>query len=57
MVAAVARVFDPGSNLIWSLRWKSEQGTKEFLLKLSQSWFSIPITVQGKEAFEQLRLG
>lgn len=59
MVAAVARVFDPGVKFDLVLTLVSqEQGTgkSSFLKALGQSWFSDTfITVQGKEAFEQLQ--
>lgn len=59
MVGAVARVFDPGVKFDLVLTLVSqEQGTgkSSFLKALGQSWFSDTfITVQGKEAFEQLQ--
>jgi putative DNA primase/helicase len=59
LVGAVARVFDPGVKFDLVLTLVSqEQGTgkSSFLKALGQSWFSDTfITVQGKEAFEQLQ--
>jgi predicted P-loop ATPase len=59
MVGAVARVFEPGIKFDLVLTLVSqEQGTgkSSFFRALGQSWFSDTfITVQGKEAFEQLQ--
>lgn len=59
MVGAVARVMDPGVKFDLVLTLVSQaQGTgkSSFLKALGKSWFSDTfITVQGKEAFEQLQ--
>ena len=59
MVGAVARVMDPGVKFDLVLTLVSQaQGTgkSSFLKALGKSWFSDTfLTVQGKEAFEQLQ--
>ena len=59
LVGAVARVFEPGIKFDLVLTLISrEQGTgkSSFLKALGQGWFSDTfLTVQGKEAFEQLQ--
>lgn len=58
LVAAVARVFNPGTKYDLVLVLVSEQGTfkSTFFKKLGREWFSDTFsTVQGKEAFEQLQ--
>lgn len=58
MVAAVARVMQPGIKFDNVLTFISEEGMKKSSLvdKLGRQWFSDSfITVQGKEAFEQLQ--
>lgn len=58
MVAAVARVFEPGVKYDLALILSGEQGTYKstFIKKLGKDWFSDTFTtVQGKEAFEQIQ--
>lgn len=58
LCAAVARIFEPGTKYDMVLILVGEQGTYKstFLRKLGVNWFSDTfITVQGKEAYEQLQ--
>lgn len=58
LVAAVARVFEPGIKFDTALILVGEQGTYKstFVKKLGVDWFSDTFTtVQGKEAFEQIQ--
>lgn len=58
LVAAVARVFEPGVKFDLVLILVGEQGTYKstFAKKLGQNWFSDTFTtVQGKESFEQIQ--
>lgn len=58
LVAAVARVFEPGIKFDIALILVGEQGTYKstFVKKLGMDWFSDTFTtVQGKEAFEQIQ--
>lgn len=58
LVGAVARVFQPGVKLDLALILVGAQGTYKstFVKKLGREWFSDTfLTVQGKEAFEQLQ--
>lgn len=58
LVAAVARVFEPGIKFDYMLTLVGAQGLKKSTLfdKLGNSWFSDSFTtVQGKEAYEQLQ--
>lgn len=58
LVAAVARVFDPGVKFDHVLVLVGEQGLKKSTLisKLGQQWFTDSFsTIEGKESFEQLQ--
>ena len=58
LVAAVARVFEPGIKFDTALILVGEQGTYKstFVKKLGMEWFSDTFTtVQGKESFEQIQ--
>lgn len=58
LVAAVARVFEPGIKFDTALILVGEQGTYKstFVKKLGTEWFSDTFTtVQGKESFEQIQ--
>jgi predicted P-loop ATPase len=58
LVAAVARVFNPGCKYDVVLTLVGEQGTNKssFFKKLGKQWFSDTfMTVQGKEALEQIQ--
>lgn len=58
LVAAVARVFEPGIKFDMALILVGPQGTYKstFIKKLGQDWFSDTFTtVQGKESFEQMQ--
>lgn len=58
LVAAVARVFEPGVKFDTALILVGEQGTYKstFVKKLGMEWFSDTFTtVQGKESFEQIQ--
>lgn len=58
LVAAVARVFEPGIKFDMALILVGEQGTYKstFVKKLGMEWFSDTFTtVQGKESFEQIQ--
>lgn len=58
LVAAVARVFEPGTKFDTALILVGEQGTYKstFIKKLGMEWFSDTFTtVQGKESFEQIQ--
>lgn len=58
LVAAVARVFNPGCKFDLVLTLIGPQGAKKssFIDKLGKSWYSDTFTtVHGKEAFEQLQ--
>lgn len=58
LVAAVARIFNPGCKFDLVLTLVGDQGTKKssFIKKLGKSWFSDTfMTVQGKEALEQIQ--
>lgn len=58
LVAAVARVFEPGIKFDTALILVGEQGTYKstFVKKLGMDWFSDTFTtVQGKESFEQIQ--
>lgn len=58
LVAAVARVFNPGCKFDLVLTLIGPQGTKKssFVNKLGKGWYSDTFTtVHGKEAFEQLQ--
>ena len=58
LVAAVARVFEPGIKFDTALILVGEQGTYKstFIKKLGMEWFSDTFTtVQGKESFEQIQ--
>lgn len=58
LVAAVARVFEPGIkfDLVLTLVGKQGTGKSTFFKKLGGPWFSDSFTtVQGKEAFEQIQ--
>ena len=58
MVAAVARIFDPGIKFDLMLVLVGEQGTGKstFIYKFGRGWSSDSfLTVNGKEAFEQLQ--
>lgn len=58
LVAAVARVFEPGIKFDTALILVGEQGTYKstFVKKLGMKWFSDTFTtVQGKESFEQIQ--
>ncbi len=57
LVAAVARVFDPGAkfDLVLTLVGPEGTGKSTFANKLGRQWFSDTfMTVHGKESFEQL---
>ena len=58
LVAAVARVFEPGVKFDTALILVGDQGTYKstFVKKLGMDWFSDTFTtVQGKESFEQIQ--
>lgn len=58
LVAAVARVFEPGVKFDTALILVGDQGTYKstFIKKLGMDWFSDTFTtVQGKESFEQIQ--
>lgn len=58
LVAAAARVFEPGIKFDTALILVGEQGTYKstFVKKLGMEWFSDTFTtVQGKESFEQIQ--
>ena len=58
LCAAVARVFEPGVKFDTALILVGDQGTYKstFVKKLGRDWFSDTfMTVQGKEAFEQIQ--
>lgn len=58
LVAAVARIFNPGCKFDLVLTLIGPQGAKKssFIDKLGKSWYSDTFTtVHGKEAFEQLQ--
>lgn len=58
LCAAVARVFEPGAKFDTALILVGEQGTYKstFVKRLGKEWFSDTfMTVQGKEAFEQIQ--
>lgn len=58
LVAAVARIFNPGCKFDLVLTLIGPQGTKKssFVNKLGKQWYSDSfMTVHGKEAFEQLQ--
>lgn len=58
LVAAVARVFEPGVKFDTALILVGDQGTYKstFIKKLGMNWFSDTFTtVQGKESFEQIQ--
>lgn len=58
LVAAVARVFEPGVKFDIALILVGDQGTYKstFIKKLGMDWFSDTFTtVQGKESFEQIQ--
>lgn len=58
LVAAVARVFEPGIKFDTALILVGDQGTYKstFVKKLGMDWFSDTFTtVQGKESFEQIQ--
>jgi predicted P-loop ATPase len=58
LVAAVARVFEPGIKFDTALILVGEQGTYKstFVKNLGMEWFSDTFTtVQGKESFEQIQ--
>lgn len=58
LMAAVARVFEPGIKFDTALILVGEQGTYKstFVKKLGMEWFSDTFTtVQGKESFEQIQ--
>lgn len=58
LVAAVARVFEPGVKFDTALILVGEQGTYKstFVKRLGMDWFSDTFTtVQGKESFEQIQ--
>lgn len=58
LIAAVARVFEPGVKFDTALILVGEQGTYKstFVKKLGMDWFSDTFTtVQGKESFEQIQ--
>lgn len=58
LVAAIARIFEPGVKFDTALILVGAQGTYKstFVKKLGVDWFSDTFTtVQGKEAFEQLQ--
>ena len=58
LVAAVARVFEPGVKFDMALILVGEQGTYKstFVKRLGMDWFSDTFTtVQGKESFEQIQ--
>lgn len=58
LVAAVARIFEPGVKFDLVLVLSGEQGTYKstFLKKLGKEWFTDTFTtVQGKESFEQIQ--
>lgn len=58
LVAAVARIFNPGVKFDNVLSLIGEQGLKKssLLAKLGQQWFSDSFsTIEGKESFEQLQ--
>lgn len=58
LVAAIARIFEPGVKFDTALILVGEQGTYKstFVKKLGMGWFSDTfMTVQGKEAFEQIQ--
>ena len=58
LVAAIARVFEPGIKFDTALILVGEQGTYKstFVKKLGMEWFSDTFTtVQGKESFEQIQ--
>lgn len=57
LVAAVARIFDPGCkfDLVLTLVGLEGTGKSTFIRKLGKDWYSDSfVTVQGKEAYEQL---
>ena len=58
LVAAVARIFEPGVKFDTALILVGKQGTfkSTFIKKLGKDWFSDTFTtVQGREAFEQIQ--
>lgn len=58
LVAAVARIYNPGCKFDLVLVIVGPQGTKKstFIKKLGKEWFSDTfLTVQGKEALEQIQ--
>lgn len=58
LIAAVARIYNPGCKFDLVLTLIGPQGTKKssFVNKLGKSWYSDTFTtVHGKEAFEQLQ--
>ena len=58
LVAAVARAYHPGTKFDLVLTLVGPQGTGKstFFRKLGKAWFSDTfLTVQGKEAFEQIQ--
>lgn len=58
LVAAVARIMNPGCKFDLVLTLVGEQGTKKstFIKKLGKEWYSDTfMTVQGKEALEQIQ--
>jgi putative DNA primase/helicase len=58
LVAAVARVFNPGTKFDYVLTLVGKQGIGKSSLinKLGKSWYSDSFnTIQGKEAFEQIQ--